>query len=163
MSRPASTTGRVPTFFFPLRTSVELFEDRTSPAAVARAKEAAILFDRLLFEAGLFDVTIGEDGSWSSWLPPDHITPEHLERSRQIIPAGSPLQVSMQQEASPGGEPVGERHVVLSTPVGVQYMSEFESGILRDLAEFNPDWLDVVTFLGDPASDATIRQLDFRG
>lgn len=87
--------------FFPLRTSVELFEDRQSPAAAARAKEAAILFDRLIFEAGLCDVTISEEGSWSTWLPPDYITPEHLEQSRKVIPASSPLQVVAQNTGQP--------------------------------------------------------------
>jgi hypothetical protein len=40
------------TIFFPLRTSVELFQEPASPKAVARAKQAAILYDRLVFEGG---------------------------------------------------------------------------------------------------------------
>ncbi len=37
--------------FLPLRTSVELFDDPTSPQATTRAKQAAVLYDEVIFEA----------------------------------------------------------------------------------------------------------------
>jgi hypothetical protein len=41
--------------FFPLRTSVELLKDPTSPTAATRAKQAAVLCDELIFEEGLYE------------------------------------------------------------------------------------------------------------
>jgi hypothetical protein len=67
---------------FPLRTSVELFTDPKSPEAVTRAKEAAVLFDEVGFETGLYHVGISDDGSFDWWTPPDQITPELLEHTR---------------------------------------------------------------------------------
>jgi len=131
--------------FFPLRTSVELFENRTSPEAVTRAKEGAILFDRLIFEAGLLDVTISDAGAPQMWLPPGHITPQHLANSRKVIPVGAPVQVVIQQQAGPGGSLVGQPHTMMSGSVAAQYIAEFHSGILADLAQFNPDWVEEVT------------------
>ncbi|HEX2103083.1 MAG TPA: hypothetical protein VHF51_05495 [Solirubrobacteraceae bacterium] len=55
--------------FFPLRSSVELFDDPRSPTAVVRAKDAACLYDRVIFESGLLDVTIASNGSMPWWYP----------------------------------------------------------------------------------------------
>jgi hypothetical protein len=51
---------------FPLRTSVELFRDPMSVIAPTRAKEAAILYDELVFEAGLYEIGITEQGSFAN-------------------------------------------------------------------------------------------------
>jgi hypothetical protein len=64
--------------FFPLRTSVELFASRDAPEAITRAKLAALLYDQVIFEAGLLDVTIGETGGSHWWTPPDALTAEQL-------------------------------------------------------------------------------------
>ncbi len=70
--------------FFPLRTSVEFFRDPTSVAAVARAKAAAILYDELVFEAGLYDIGITAQGSFANWRPPGKVTPDEIARSRTL-------------------------------------------------------------------------------
>jgi hypothetical protein len=128
---------------FPLRTSVELFEDRRSPQVITRAKEAALLYDRLIFEEGLYDVAVTSNGLIDVWLPLDDISPEHLERSREPIPEGTPIQLV-----------AGEGHVLLEGPVGVQYVSELHTGILDELEQFNPDWAESVAIGGaiDPSS-----------
>lgn len=57
--------------FFPLKSGVELFEDRSSPQAVTRAKEAAVIYDEVIFEEGLYDITITPEGSTNFWTPPN--------------------------------------------------------------------------------------------
>jgi hypothetical protein len=142
------------TILFPLRTSVELFEDRRSPQVVTRAKEAALLYDRLIFEEGLYDIAVTSNGLIDLWLPPDDISPEHLERSREPIPEGTPIQLLIHREAHLGGPPVGEGQVLLEGPVGVQYVSELHTGILNELEQFKPDWAESVAIGGaiDPWS-----------
>jgi hypothetical protein len=132
------------TIFFPLRTSVELFEDRRSPQVVTRAKEAALLYDRLIFEEGLYDVTFTSTGLVDQWLPPDDISPEHLERSHEPIPEGSPMQLL-----------VGN-HVLMEGPVELQYFSELHTGILDELEQFNPDWVESVAIGGAIDSSSPI-------
>ena len=56
--------------YFPLRSSVELFRDPASPQPVSRAKHAAILYDLVVFEQGLFEQTIGQRGASGIHLPP---------------------------------------------------------------------------------------------
>src|ERR1700761_7043227 len=88
--------------FFPLRSAVELFADPRSPDAVTKAKEAAVLYDELIFEDGLLDVSITPNGSANFWNPPDAMTPELLDRSRRINVVGSPMTLAIGTEAEPG-------------------------------------------------------------
>lgn len=129
--------------FFPLRTSVELFADPASPAAVTRAKEAALLFDRLIFEAGLLDVTISPGGSWQMWDPPHHLTPERLRKTREPIPLGGDFYVAVGREEAVG-LPAEQMHVVVSGKVSARYIAEFHTDILSELERLNPDWVETV-------------------
>jgi hypothetical protein len=131
--------------FFPLHTSVELFEDRTSPAAVVRAKEAALLYDRLIFETGMLDVTISSEGSFIFWNPPDALTPAMRERTRQVIPLGEPVAFMMGKEPEFGvSPPPEEMHVMSHGELAAQYIAEFHTGVLDELAQFTPDWVTTV-------------------
>jgi hypothetical protein len=56
-------------FYFPLRSSVELFPDPTSVEAGTRAKEAAILYDEVFFEYGMLTASVGDSGSIQTWRP----------------------------------------------------------------------------------------------
>ena len=76
--------------FFPLRGGVELFADPGMPTAVARAKEAALLYDEVVFEPGLYEVSIGQDGSWDTWTPPEELTAEVLAEGREVQAPGTP-------------------------------------------------------------------------
>jgi hypothetical protein len=130
--------------FFPLRSSVELFDDPRSPAAVVRAKEAACLYDRVIFEPGLLDVTIASNGSMPWWYPKEHLTPELRREARRPIPLGSPVSFAIGKQSEQGVPAPPE--AMRGFPLGglsVRYVAEFYTGILDDLAEFNVDWVDV--------------------
>jgi hypothetical protein len=98
MSDPEADPGGT-TIFFPLRTSVELFEDPKSPAAVVRAKEAAILYDRLIFETGVLDVSVGTGGLLPWWFPPAALTPERRANARRVIPLGEEFSMAIGEQA----------------------------------------------------------------
>lgn len=124
--------------FFPLRTSVELFEDRNSPEAVTRAKQAAVLYDELIFETGLYRVSITPEGS-SGWLtPPSSFTPELLKDSRRVQEPGTGFGISV------GFEGESEMLPVFEAPLSVSFAAEFHTGILDDLEEFEPEWIKTV-------------------
>lgn len=148
------------TVFFPLRTSVELFVDPTSPAAVTRAKEAALLYERLIFETGLLEVTIGETGSSSFWIPSESLTPARLEASRMPVRIGAPFSLSIGVQPGPGQAP--ERMTtMISTPVKLAFRAEWQTGILDELATFEPDWVEVIETGGGevPISDPLGQQI----
>ena len=138
---PASDTS----IFFPLHTSVELFEDRNSPAAVVRAKEAAVLYDRLLFETGMLDVSIATAGSWISWKPEQALTPDVREQARQVVPMGTEMVIAIGKEEEYGVPAPAEamRHLQQGG-ISAQYIAEFHTGILDELAQFDADWVRVV-------------------
>lgn len=152
---------------FPLRTGVELFEDATSPAAPTRAKEAAVLYDELIFESGLFDTTVSDAGSTSFWIPSDDLTEERLRDTRRPVPLGSPMTFSIGKQEHQG-VPAEQMEVAFSGPISARYASEFHSGILDELEQFDPDWVKVLELggsknpgaLGDPTYEA-IRQRNF--
>lgn len=128
--------------FFALRTSVELFEDPASPDAVVRAKQAACLYDRLIFEPGLLDVTIASNGSMPFWYPIRDLTPEQRERARRPIPLDSPVSFAMGRQPAEGIPARPEE--MRAFPLGglnLRYVAEFYTGILDDLAQFDPDWV----------------------
>lgn len=144
--------------FFPLRSSVELFEDPRSPAAATRAKEAAVLYDRLIFETGLYEVTLTPTGSWTWWTPPDQITPEKLEGSRQPVPVGSPFTVTVASQPAQGEPAQGPAHVAVHGPVSIRYAAEFHSRILDELDQFKPAWVETLALgsADNPARSGTV-------
>jgi len=148
--------------FFPLRTSVELFRDRHSPTAVVRAKEAAILYDRVIFETGLLDVTISTGGSNSFWHPEAHLTPELRARARHVFEPGAPVTFLMGKQPAKG-VPAAEEdmHVMMHGALTRVYIAEFHTGILDDLREFSPDWVQAVELGGGdiPRSDPVGRRI----
>jgi hypothetical protein len=112
--------GLIRKIFFPLRSAVELFSDPRSPGAVTKAKEAAILYDELIFETGLLDVSITSKGSISFWNPPESMTPDLLERTRQIDAVGSPMVLAFGTEQEPG-VPAEKMEVVFEGQVSNAY------------------------------------------
>jgi len=153
--------------FFGLSTAVELFKDPRSAQAVTRAKEAALLYDRVIFEIGMLDVTVGEGGSSSFWIPPDGITDERRARARIPTEVGSPFSLSFgKQEAF--GVPVHEEDMVtmISTNVTHAYVAEFHTGILDETHPLELDWVEVAelptTFSADDDLGKAIRAADFQ-
>jgi hypothetical protein len=137
----ANTSERVRQLFFPLRTSVELFPDPESVAATARAKEAVVLYDRVVFEAGLFEIAITETGSFANWRSPDDLTEEELARSRQLPEPGTAFSVMMGKEPARGvPAPPEAMRPVLGGPLSRSYVAEWHSGVIDELRELNPEW-----------------------
>lgn len=130
--------------FFPLRGGVELFADPAMPEAVARAKEAAVLYDEVVFEPGLYEVSIAQDGSWDGWTPPEELTDELLARSRQVQAPGTSFSVAM------GPQSGREMFSVIDSPLVVAYVSEYHTGILDELVRFSPNWVKLVTLGSNP-------------
>jgi hypothetical protein len=153
--------------FFPLRSAVELFSDPRSPDAVTKAKEAAILFDEVIFEDGLLDVSITPNGSTSFWNPPATMTADLLERSRRVNAEGAPMTLAIGKQSGPD-IPAEDLRVFLEGRVSKAYLAEFHTGILEELAPLAPDWVRTVGFggqkqpgwMGDPVYEA-IRRLNF--
>jgi hypothetical protein len=127
--------------YFPLRTSVELFADPTSVAAAARAKEAVVLYDEVVFEAGLFEVQMLEGGSFSNWRPPESLSREDLANSRQLHEVGSEFTLAMGKQPAQGvPAPPEAMHAFLSGPITKSYAAEWHSEAIDELRELNPEW-----------------------
>jgi hypothetical protein len=56
--------------------------DPTQPSALTRAKQAAVLHNRVIVELGFYDVALTDHGGVQWWTPPDQITPEQVVRAR---------------------------------------------------------------------------------
>ena len=69
------------TIYFPLRTNVDWFVTPDRAALLARqVKQAMLLYDNLVFQSGLFRAWIGSTGGFQTWIPPDQVTDEMLQR-----------------------------------------------------------------------------------
>lgn len=135
--------------FFPLRSGVELFADPAMPEAVARAKEAAVLYDEVVFEPGLYEVSIAEDGSTDRWTGSEELTDERLARGRRLQEPGTDYGVSI------GFQNGEEMFSIMDSPLVVAYASEYHTGILDELAHFSPDWVKLATLGGSPFPTGT--------
>lgn len=138
MSREALTT-----IVFPLQTSVELFRDPEAPTAHARAKHAAVLYERLIFEEGIYEMTfIDGGGSNAFWRPATDATNEELRDARVLHETGTPFQLSMGVQSARGvPAPPEKMRVMMQGPVSRHYVAEWES-LLRELAPLKPDWVE---------------------
>ena len=130
--------------FFPLRGGVELFTDPAMPEAVARAKQASVLYDEVVFEPGLYEVSIAQDGSQDGWIPPEELTDEMLAHGRRVQTPGTRFSVAMGPQ---GGD---QMFSVINSPLVVAYVSEYHTGILDALAHFSPDWVKLATLGSNP-------------
>lgn len=139
--RAGSAGSRI---LFPLRTGVELFLDPTAPEAVARAKQAAVLYDELIFETGLYEVSVAADGSSDWWHPQETLTDERLAESRRLQTPGTPFSLAI------GAEGSGRMTEIINSPLAVSYASEYHSGILDELAALDPGWVKVLTLGNKP-------------
>jgi hypothetical protein len=61
-----------------------------------------VLYDRVIFEVGVLDVTVGEQGGSTFWLPPDHVTDELRERGHKPIQVGTPFSLAFGQQSERG-------------------------------------------------------------
>jgi hypothetical protein len=133
-----------------------MFVDPLAPDAVTKAKEAAVLFDNLVFEVGLLDVTITGSGSTQWWTPPHQLTPELLAGTRKPIPLGSDVVFAVGAQDGPG-LPAKEMRTIVSDKLSARYVAEFHTGILDELAQHAPDWVGTIATGGsDPPQSTTV-------
>jgi hypothetical protein len=145
MKSVASATtarGHTPTViraYFPLRSSVELFRDPASPRPITRAKEAAILFDELIFEDGLFEASLNPEGSFQQYRTSDRVTDEDRQRARVIPEPGSRFRLDVRVEPESGGPPIALPPA--SGKLIGHYAAEWMTGVTDELDQFKLDWV----------------------
>lgn len=133
------------TLFFPLRTSVEMFPDPTSVTAAARAKEAVVLYDRVVFEAGIYKIDITDQGSFADWRPPSSFTHDDLADSRQLPEPGTGMSISVGIQPEKGVEAAPETiRTFFQGPLSASYVAEWHTGVIEDLRELDPGWAEAV-------------------
>lgn len=143
-SEEERTGGAGSRVLFPLRTGVELFADPSMPEAVARAKQAAVLYDEVVFETGLYEVSIAKTGTSGWWHPQETLTDERLADSRRVQAAGTPFTLSVATEGS------DRAATFIDSPLVAAYASEYHTGILDELSAYAPDWVKVLTLQNKP-------------
>jgi len=119
--------------YFPLRSSVELFADPTSPEPVARAKHAAILYDEIAFEIGMFETSITQQGSMTNYRPPNMITEEDRRHARRVLAEGEGVAVNVRVEGM-------DEIQFFSGPLVASYAAEWHAGVIDELLELKPGW-----------------------
>lgn len=130
------------TAYFPLRSSVELFQDPTSPEPVSRAKHAAVLYDKVCFEIGLFEQNIGPDGAMGVVLSPDAATEERRRLARVVHEKDSGFQVMIGMQPAFGvPAPPESMRPVIQTGLEVSYAAEWHTGVLDELESLKPPWV----------------------
>lgn len=102
-----------------------------------------MLYERLIFERGLFDASITPNGSHQTWTPGDGVSDEELRSARTLHEEGGPFQIAVGvQPAKDIPADPKDMRVVLAGEISRHYVAEWES-VLRELAPFEPDWVDV--------------------
>ncbi len=127
--------------YFPLRSSVELFRDPESPEPVTRAKQAAVLYDEVVFEVGLFDASFTAEGSFVNYVPRENVTTDRVDRARRVLEPGSGMRVSIAIEGMEGVSGAEEAlNPFFEGELTASYTAEWHSGVLDELAKLRPDW-----------------------
>jgi hypothetical protein len=101
--------------FFPPRTSVEFFSDPISPDAAARAKQAAVLFDEVVFEAGVYDVLVTDAGTGDLQRYPQELTDDELADVHRVAEPGSVSRLILEENPEEGGGGTGAWRWLCST------------------------------------------------
>ena len=137
--------------YFPLRTGVELFTDPTSVEPTARAKEAVVLYDEVIFEAGFFDITMVEDAlSISTWHPPGSLAVEDLAGFRKPPEPGAGLELSVGEPPTAGHASSREvMRSVFSGKITTRYVAEWHSDVIEQLEKLSPEWARTVVLNDD--------------
>jgi hypothetical protein len=132
----AEKTGSLHRVWFPLRSNIGYFEGRIPSLDLdTRIKQMALLAEELLFEFGMVDVTVTEDGLTSFWHPPQSLSEGDIRRRREATKKGEPVVISIAPQAGLGvpGDP-NDAHAIISGPLTTAYIAEYhlllqESGL----------------------------------
>jgi hypothetical protein len=138
--------------YFPLRSSVELFADPQSPEPVSRAKHAAIVYEEITFEIGMFETTITEEGAISRYVTPDSITEDDRQHARRVIAQGEGVRIDIKVEGE-AGEPALEIAPFFSGPIVAKYASEWHTEVLDELRRTRPSWVNLISVSDDAIRD----------
>jgi hypothetical protein len=128
------------TFFFPLRTNVGFFDAPKEYLPLEdRVKQACLLYDRIVFESGVYEATASSNGSYDFWTPPDDVDDDLLTfLSRDFSPIGGQAVFGIQLE---GSEPV----TLLSGPVERRFFCQFHT-IFNTLSAYQLPWIEFEAF-----------------
>lgn len=149
--------------FFPLRTSVEWFDDPASPAIEGRVKQAAVLYDELLFEDGFVEIDITDGGSMNMWHPAEAATPERLGQANQRIEAGAPVVFSIgKQPALDVPAAPEDMRVMMAGSLQQHYVAELMYSVMSRFADYNDGW-GKIAFTGNTSAHDSSSRCSVRG
>lgn len=150
-----ATESPINTFFFPLRTNVQYFDStQTRLLLEARIKQASVLYESILFEAGMYHATVWErEGGGpivDMWLPPESLDLDSLQNDDDSFrPTGGAPQLLI------------DGHVFGSGPAERQFRSQFH-GFLRKAGAENLPWIRTESFGLPSAVDNFVKELGRR-
>jgi len=146
--------------YFPLRTSVELFVDPTSVEPTARAKEAVVLYDEVIFEAGFFDITMVEEAlSISAWHPPGSLAAGELAEYRKPPEPGAGLTLSVGDPPAEGKDSSPEdMRSLYSGAITTRYVAEWHTGVVEQLEKLDPEWVRTVVLNDDEGDIESLKE-----
>jgi len=100
-----------------------------------------VLYDRVIFEAGLFEIGITEQGSFANWRDPGAISGEELTSSRQLPEPGTGFSISLAKQPAKGvPAPPEAMRTLFGGPLVQSYVAEWHSGVIDELRQLKPDW-----------------------
>lgn len=153
---------------FSLPTGVEAVTDRSGLRAVARAKQASVLFDEVVIETGMRIIELSERGVIAVMdRPASLITPALVNSSCSlakgtkngiaIVPGGDKIKIHVGT-----GLPRIEGAKYMEEEVTARYLSEYHTGILEDLASLGVSWIRPVSIKrpGDEEAEVQDHQLE---
>jgi hypothetical protein len=129
-----------------------LFDDPTSPQIESRIKQAAVLYDDLLFERGMYEATATTDHLIEHVHAPENVTDDQIARANRRDPRAHALRTVIEID-HPDIPPI-----VSEGRITAQYAAEFEFSLVSRLTDFNDGWvtlLDIAdlkrnAFIADP-------------
>jgi hypothetical protein len=138
---------------FPLSTNAGFYRARGQLNLQRRVKEAALLYNRVILEDGLYSATVGPRGAVEMHEPV--ATDENILRARSLKPRGGTFLFAL-------GHKTG-RGVVVNGPAERRFVAECRS-VVQELLEDTematpPDWVQVRTFDLPPVMNNQVQRL----
>jgi hypothetical protein len=133
----AGTPEQRSVYYFPLRTNIGFFDEPTGYLSLMeRIKQAALLYDQLIFEPGVYQGQVHTTGVFDGWIPLSHIDPEIVEGMKAgHKPTGGDGFVGIERED-------GTIHPIFSGDVLRRFFCEFHS-TLQSLNADQLPWIEV--------------------
>jgi hypothetical protein len=126
------------TFYFPLRTNVQYFAAPESFLSLEqRVKQALILYDRIVFESGLYVGLMGPDGAF------DFHVPAHMRDTQsRSTSLGRQPDLGFSVWIQPGGPGTAPQQVIASS-TEYSITAEFDGFIRKLVEEFGVEGVEV--------------------